>query len=334
MSNAVRTFKLQIFEDNTMEKTNCLGYLKYEGELVADGYMDAKKSAQALLGFDHAVRFFISELSPSLKNIDFEFPVRVQKGSWEIDIPKIIELIVISGGGVVATAYGKKAAERMAENDFENLGVKDIFKKSLQAIIWTIKIGKHLGDLSIKTFKKVKFKDENTLVGIPNSNEEYLFVPKDYLALYSSSPPKLLSGVAELIENKRSLQVGVNENDIFFIETITKRYRRIFTQEEEDTPDVLFPELDHGDDVLLEGEITRGNERTNSLGFGYKGHILSCYPQSGSVVKFKHCLFEKCKIWGTISRLQESGGLGAKKPKILFTNIVPIIETDEEPTLF
>jgi hypothetical protein len=34
-----------------------LGYVKYSGELVRDGYLDARKSAQALLGVDEAVRF-------------------------------------------------------------------------------------------------------------------------------------------------------------------------------------------------------------------------------------------------------------------------------------
>jgi len=313
---------------------NCLGFLKYEGESVSEGYMDARKSAQALLGFDEAVRFFILEQAPTLKKIDFEFPVRVKKGCWEIEIPKLIELIVISGGGFIATAYGKKAVEKMAERDFENFGVKDIFKKSLLAILWTIKIGKHLGDLTIKKFNKPKFKNNNSLVGIPNSENEYLFVPKENLDLYSSSPSKLLSSIAKLIEDDRSLQVGVYDNQELIKETVTRRYRGIFTQEEEDLVDILFPELDHGENIILEGEVTRGNERANSIGFGYEGHILSCYPQSGSIVDFKHCLFLKCKIYGTISRLEENGGLGAKKPKILFTKIEPLEEEFKEPSLF
>ena len=36
-----------------------IGFAKYYGKLVEDGFMDARKSAQALLGFDEAVRFFI-----------------------------------------------------------------------------------------------------------------------------------------------------------------------------------------------------------------------------------------------------------------------------------
>jgi hypothetical protein len=83
-----------------------LGFLKYEGEMVSEGYMDARKSAQALLGFDEAIRFFAGQQARELRKIDFEFPVRIKKGSWEIVIPDIIELIKL-GGGVIGTAYGK-----------------------------------------------------------------------------------------------------------------------------------------------------------------------------------------------------------------------------------
>ena len=41
-----------------------LGYIKYSGELVRDGYLDARKSAQALLGVDEAVRFFVFQQAP------------------------------------------------------------------------------------------------------------------------------------------------------------------------------------------------------------------------------------------------------------------------------
>ena len=51
-----------------------LGFLKYEGELVNEGFMDARKSAQALLGFDETVRFLIGQQAPELRKSDFDFP--------------------------------------------------------------------------------------------------------------------------------------------------------------------------------------------------------------------------------------------------------------------
>ena len=55
-----------------------LGYFKYEGELVEDGYLAATKSAQALLGMDRALRHYFIALEPGLQEIDFDLPVRVR----------------------------------------------------------------------------------------------------------------------------------------------------------------------------------------------------------------------------------------------------------------
>jgi len=310
-----------------------LGYLKYEGELVNEGFMDARKSAQALLGFDEAVRFFVFQQAPELRKSDFEFPVRVRKGSWEIVIPELVELIKLAGG-VIATAYGVKAAQKMAERDFDNFGLKDVFIKSLQAVQWVIRIGKHLGDLTLKKFESVTFKDNNELIGIKNSEGEVLYVPKQYLDFYVSSSPKLLAKVSELVEEERVLSIGVYKDGELIEETVTRKYRGIFTQEEEEQEEMLFPELDHGQDVVLEGEVTRGNEMSNTMGFGYQGHILTCFPETGSIVRFKPSLFLKCRIHGTISRLDERGRLDARKPKIIISHIEPIENESDQPDLF
>ena len=40
------------------------------------------------------------------------------------------------------------------------VGIKDIFKKSISAIQWFIKIGKHLGSVTIKSFNNVEFAEK------------------------------------------------------------------------------------------------------------------------------------------------------------------------------
>jgi len=310
-----------------------LGYLKYTGDMVDGGFLDARKSAQALLGFDEAIRFFVYKEAPALRTTNFELPVRVKKGSWEIAIPEFVELIKLSGG-VVVTAYGVKASQKMAERDFENIGLKDVFFKSLQAIQWVIKIGKHLGDLTIKEFSNVKFKENNELIGIQNAEGEFLYVPKNFLDFYVETTPKFLSRISELVEDERVLSVGVYQGGKLTEEKITRKDRVIFTQEDEDKEDVLFPELEHGQNVALQGEVTRGNEMSNTIGFGYQGHILTCYPESGSIVKFKPSLFLQCRIHGTITRLDEKGYLNSKRPKIIFTHIEPLEIEKENLSLF
>ena len=97
-----------------------IGYLKYSGQIVDSGFFDARKSAQALLGFDEAIRFFVGEQNPDLKNVDFELPVEVRKGSWEILIPGTIGQWVLTSVGAMAAAYLAVAGKKMAENDVKN----------------------------------------------------------------------------------------------------------------------------------------------------------------------------------------------------------------------
>ncbi|MCR4509508.1 hypothetical protein NUV66_09340 [Pseudomonas sp. 32.2.56] len=297
-----------------------LGYVKYTGELVKQGYMDARKSAQALLGVDEAVRFFIFQQAPLLKGADFEFPVKIRKGAWEI---------VVGAFGAIALAYGIKAAQKMAENDFADVGMKDVLKKSLQGIQWLIRIGKHLGDLAIKKFDNPRFRDDNQLIGIRNSEGEYLYVPKEYFEFYLYSPPSLLKKIAEVVEDDRVLSVGVFEDGILVEEIVSRRVRQIFTQEEEVEEDQLFPDLEHGQRVVIEAEVTRGNEMSNTIGIGYRGHVITGVPEVGSIVRFKACLFLNCRISGRVSREDDKGRIDARRPKIIFSNI-EIIESESK----
>jgi hypothetical protein len=299
-----------------------LGYVKYSGELVKDGYLDARKSALALLGVDEAVRFFVFQQAPELRTTDFEFPVKVKKGSWEIVI-----------GGILL-AYGVKAAQKMAENDFKDIGLKDVFKKALSAIQWMIRIGKHMGDVTIKKFENVKFKDNNSLIGIKNSQGEFLYVPKEFLEFYASASPTLLKKITEVVEEERTLSVGIYDGNAVIEETVTRRHRQIFTNEVEEPGELLFPDLEHGQAVILEGELTRGNETSNTVGIGYQGHILTGVPEAGSIVRFKSSLFLRCRVYGRVSREDEKGRLDARRPRIIFTRIEPLESDDDNHQLF
>src|SRR3972149_10279118 len=96
-----------------------IGYLKYSGKLVAGGALDARKAAQALLGFDEALRFFLGQQSAVLKECDFEIPVKIKHGSWEAYLPlSILDCILVAlGTGITGgiTAYCVTAGKKMAE---------------------------------------------------------------------------------------------------------------------------------------------------------------------------------------------------------------------------
>lgn len=317
-----------------MEKEQYIGYVKYEGRLVEDGLMDARRQAKALYSFDSALRYFITKQAPEFRNLDFEIPVRIRKGSWEALIPDTVAGWVQAGLGMVATAYFTKAAQKMAEKDFADFGITDLFKISLDCIKWFARIGKHMGDVAIREFRNVRFSDDQTQIGIPNSDGIILFVPKHILDLYINTNPKLLEDLAANVQDGRALVIGTVENDSIDEERIDIENKEIFCDEEDLYEDVLFPELVHGDYVVLEGEVTRENKTSNSMGFKYKDHILTAYPDAGSIVRYKPILFLKCRLFGTVNRIDEKGRIGARRPKLYFSNIEPTDEADENPTLF
>jgi len=317
-----------------MTEEQYIGFAKYTGQLVEAGLMDARKQAQALMGFDEAVRFFVCQQEPRFKETDFEFPVVVKQATWGIHIPENIWEWIQAGAGIATATYLATATKKMAEKDFEGIGLKDVFSKSLKAIQWIIRIGRHLGDLSQRKFVGLRWRNQNQEIGIPNVDGKYLFVDKEYFDLFSSSSPKILAKLVELVEKERVLSIGVLTLGKLHEESVRHNEKHIFTLEEKEPEDILFPELGHGQKVILEGNTTRGNEETNSIGFKYKEHILNCYPANGSIVRHKKALFLRCRIEGMVSREDKYGRYTEKRPRIIFTNIEPIEEDSESYNLF
>lgn len=318
-----------------MDEEKYIGYIKYEGILVEDGLMDARKQAKALLGFDSALRYFIAKRAPDFRNIDFEIPVRVRKGSWEALIPETVAGWVQAGLGVVATAYFTKAAQKMADKDFEDFGITDLFRMAIDAMKWFARIGKHMGNVSIREFKNIRFNDDLTKIGLINEEGVVLFVPKHILDLYVSTNPRLLESIAENIQNGRSLAIGSVRAGEIDEEVVEVAHKFIFCDEDaEIEEDVLFPELVHGEYVVLEGEVTRENKTSNSMGFKYNDHILTAYPENDSIVRYKPLLFLKCRLFGTVNRIDETGRIGSRRPKLYFSNLEPLEEDQDDSGLF
>jgi len=311
-----------------------IGYLKYSGKSVESGCLDAKKAAEALIGFDQTLRYFVENDLPDLRGKQFEIPVRIQAGSWEALVPTTIGQWITAAMGITATAYLTSAASKLAEKDFKDKGLLDVFRDALKMLQWVIKLGIHLKGVSVKTLRNIRWDDNNKTVLLPDSQGKYIKVPTEVLQKYMIIPPKFLSKMAHLIQTDREMKIGVIENGARKEVNITMSEKYFFTDEEEDLTDMLFPELAHGKNVELIGWITRGNEKTNSIGFEYNGHILSCNPEKGSIVAFKNTLFSKCRIVGVINRVSESGLPDAKKPRIVFSQIIPLKSDDDNPKLF
>lgn len=313
----------------TEQNDNFLAYVKYQGDLVADGYMDTRKSAEALLGIDEVIRYFLYQVDKDLQKIEIEIPVRIRKGSWEALIPHDVLSWILTAGGAGITAYATTALNKMAEHDFKDKGIKDVFKKVIKSIKWVIKIATHVKSLAVKEFIGVEFKqdDSEILVGIKNENGELLYVPKEYLETYKNCPEKLFTKLTKLIEKGRELEIGFNPNeqvdkdDTNGSVNISISDKTIFVKENDDDG-VLFPELIHEQYVELYGHITRGNENSNTIGFEYEGHILTCVPREGNIKQYKDKMFSNCTIKGYVDRLSDDGSINEKRPRISFIDLV------------
>ncbi len=311
-----------------------IGYLEYSGEAVKEGFLDARKAAQALLGFDEALRFFVGREDARLKELDYEIPVRIKKGSWQALIPDTIGDWILTGIGVGITAYIGTAARELAKTDFEGKGIGDVFRKALRGIEWVLRLAKHLEDMNVKSFVNLKWRKKNAEVGVPNKRGDYLFVPDKFCDAYVGCPPKLFSKMCQLIEAERRLRIAVFLRGRWHDVTLGKKEKSIFAEEEIDESQVLFPELKDGQAIEVEGVVTRGNENTNTLGVLYREHILNCHPRTGSVVRFKPGIFVKCKIRGSISRRDKFGEPTEVKPNIIVDEVRPVEVEDSPSGLF
>lgn len=310
-----------------------IGFLKYSGISVEDGLLDLRKSAEALLGFDEILRYFLLKEDPHLSKIEFEIPVRIRKGSWEALIPAFI----IGSLGIALTTYLKEMAKKAATDGMFETGIakdiKKIFQGALISIQWIIKIAKHLGILAEQKFENLKIENEGheLFVLIPNENNEILKVPKKYYDLYVSCPVNLFNKNANLIEKDRVLEIGVFEEGKEKKEIVTSKEKSIFYNDD-DNSDIVLPELLHGQFVDLEGAITRATENKNTIGFRYKDHTLVCKPQSGTIAQFKDSiisnkhdqLFPIVHLIGQVDRTDKNGDFKEKKPEIFFSDIIPL----------
>jgi hypothetical protein len=229
------------------------------------------------------------------------------------------------GLGIAATAYLTNGAKKMAEKDFDGVGFTDLFKKAIEAIKWIAKIGKHLGGIVQRRFESVKFSDDNELIGIPNKEGEYLFVPRRFFDFYVNCSPKILAKLASNIDPTLTLSIGVVKDDELSFEEIDFTDRKYFVDDEdEEESDVVLPELVHGQQVEIEGEVTKENKTSNSMGFKFKGHILTAYPQTGNIIPFKPMLFETCRLIGYVDRIDDNGRVGARRPKLIFSELIRV----------
>jgi len=298
-----------------------LGYIKIEGAGVKEGVISAKSAAVALSGFNDSLKYFIKKSDGDFSLIDFEIPVRIQEGSWQALVPHTISQWVEDGVALGIANYGRAAMGELGKNDFKNKNTAEIVRRAITKMKSVAKIGKHVGGAEASQLKGTKVKGND--VEIPNDEGIYLRVTREELETYLKTPSAMLSDLVSAIEKDQSLSIAVVDNNgKSSEEKITYDDRLSFVYENQSKEhDLILPELVHGETVIIEGVISKGNKNTNTIGIEYKGHVLTCMPMKGSIVKYKDCLYEKCQIEGTVSRVSDPMITDAPRPKIRFTRL-------------
>lgn len=313
------------------QKYNEVGYIKYSGRAVERGIIDAGSAGSALLGLDEALRYFNAQQSPDFATLQYDIPVQTRPGSWEAIV--LGGLTAVAGG--FALGYAKKAGEKMAEHDFANVGMKDVLRKSMDAMKTLAKVVKHTR--RPRGWEQARFGMDSPEpeVVLLNDHGAELRVPAEYFRWYQQMPPQLLVRMTTVVRKDRVLTIGLSDDgpdgDVQVLEEEKSLFEALPDDELDD--DFLFPELIHGNQVSLDGRLIRGNETTNSVGLEYQGHIINCVPAAGSVRKYKAALFLRCRVHGRVNRLTKSRFVADRKPTLILDRVVPL-EKDRQRQLF
>lgn len=308
-----------------------VGYIRYSGRDVERGVIDAGSAGSALLGLDESLRYFNAQQSPDLATVPYDIPVQTRPGSWEA----LVLGGVVAIGGTLALGYAKKAGEKMAENDFREVGLRDVFRKSLDAVKTLAKVVKHTR--RPRGWESARFSMESidAQVSLLNDRGQEYCVPAEYFRWYQQMPPHLLLRMTTVVRRERILTIGLTDDrptDEVHIHEVDKP---LFEQtpDEELEDGFLFPELLHGNQATLEGRLIRGSEASNSVGLEYQGHVINCVPAKGSVRQYKPALFLRCRVTGRVNRLTKSRFVADRRPTLVLEKVIAL-EKDTQAKLF
>lgn len=299
-----------------------VGYVSYEWERAPSGVIDAYAGGTALIGIDEAVRFFNRQQTRGLASTDYEIPVHTGEGSW---VAVVLGILAIPAGTFV-TAYAKKAGEKMAERDFSEIGFKDIARKSMDALVRLVELIKHLRKAPDWRNTRITWSEDASVAFIDDGAGNVISVPSEYIKWYKEIPRSALRKLSAPIVNGRTMTVASRQEDgdFRFVSVDSEQAHLLAEGDELGEDEFLFPELKHGDDVDLEGLITRGNQSTNSIGFQFKGHILNCIPDSGNVRRYKSAMFLHCRISAMVDRHIGSLARLDNRPTLRVKQVVPL----------
>ena len=316
----------------------CLAYIKYEGKDIRGGYFGTQDAINALLGFDKILRYYVDKEIPEFKGVSYDFPVKIQKGSWEILLPSNVDqlMTVIKAGGsaVLAFWYLKSLAETAAKDGLFQSGpikdIREVLRCAIRAFQLIIAFVKHMK--GHESAQSIRIENDMESVTVYNKDGVPLTFPSKYLDIILKCPRSLLSNIVMPIRGERSLKVGVCSTDGKVTEEIIDNNDKGLFSEDLEGLDEL-PELIDGEPVVLNGRIVRANEKEQSFGFQYNGHVITCKPAKGlTIATFKQGIISarssklyqtEVKVEGLVERVTVDGRYKTR-PRLFVHTVLPI----------
>ena len=270
-----------------MKKTNKIISFKYDNNQQGNFTIDSKQLSIALDGIndlmlgilykikkeelgDQEMRLLKDEIEKEGKGVD----ITVEKGSVEISVllENVWSLLNENAGGMIASHLLYS-------------GLREIFKK------YKKRDGALLGEQSEEGYKNQVF--DFIAKELQRMNEEINELKKKKNKSRPNSP---FNKITVPINPNVNLGIQIYKvNNIIGTNEIKDEDKHLFGHTREH--DIIFPELQDGDDVCLEGKISRGSER-NEFNLRYNGIEIKCIA-SGNI----DCIyFKKAKVTGIVDR--------------------------------
>lgn len=333
-----------------------VGVVYLKGASVENGVVDLSRTVEYLTGLEKALKFYIDREDVSVKKGNYNVQVKLRPGSLITDIIDLtsnhglLGIAAVAGIAVVsvgAGAYLKSAMGELGKNDVGDKSTKEIVGNAVSKMSTTLRIALHRGSMMIgKTLKpeetKVISAEEIILI---NKKGEELKVTKEELDTYRDTPKYKFREMMSLVDVNTKMYIGDSTIDPDNIPSdtllITYKDKPVFDDRDIKQDDTLiFPELLQGAEVELEGELTRGNGKTNTLGFSYSGRILKCVLYNEDVKSVRNMLFGYVKITAVVERRPTAKNVTGvlKKPYLRIKTIESISDNEDDnlaqPTLF
>ncbi len=314
---------------------NDTAFIRVDSDNIVGGLIDIQSAKSIIEGTQEVVSYFLQKEDSDLARAkDINYPIATREGCWEVIVPfgTFVAGAVAGSFGKGLDAYATATGKRLGELQFEKKESREIFESAFKKLDVVVKISQHLGVVDRKAPLNIKIVDydkKSTL--LTNDQGNVMSTTMDEIEIYTACPPRLLHSLASVVTDYRTVSIGYVSGNVFQESVIDIDSKEVFAPEEEPYEPVL-PELHNGEQVTLRGYVSRGNQITNTIGFKYKDHVITCYPYNKLITGYLNAHYRLCDITGVVQRTSPGEvALGKRdRPKIVFDSLVVVKDEGQQ----